>query len=37
MSKADDSREGLAALFADVLSEGAPDPGLIGRLASAAK
>ena len=33
MSKADDSREGLAALFADVLSEGAPDPALLVRYA----
>ncbi len=33
MSKADDSREGLAALFADVLSEGAPDPELLVRYA----
>jgi hypothetical protein len=33
MSKADDSREGLAALFADVLSEGAPDPKLLVRYA----
>jgi hypothetical protein len=33
MSKADDSREGLATLFADVLSEGAPDPKLLVRYA----
>jgi len=33
MSKAHDSREGLAALLADVLSDGAPDPTLLVRYA----
>ncbi len=33
MSQADDSREALAALLADVLSEGAPDPALLVRYA----
>jgi hypothetical protein len=33
MSKADDPSEGLAALLADVLSEGAPDPELLVRYA----
>ena len=33
MSQADDLNEGLAALLADVLSEGAPDPALLARYA----
>ena len=33
MRQADGSKEGLAALLADVLSEGAPDPELLVRYA----
>ena len=33
MSQADDSKEALAALLADVLSQGSPDPELLVRYA----
>ena len=33
MSQADDPKEALAALLADVLSEGSPDPELLARYA----